>query len=281
VASTLRALLALTGAAIGTTFAAQLALHLVARRGTLEHDRCADDDAPPGWLALLRAIVRETALSFLAVALWPFGMRDAGAGRGVVLVHDFACSPASFWLLARRLRHAGWAVIVPRLGLWWPDLEAAADRLAIALARARDGAADAGLIVVAHGLGGLATRVVLQRDGRHAGVRLLITLGTAHAGTHALRWLPVGPYRNDVRPGSALLRTIAGAALPAHTDAIAIAPTDDALVVPAAHGLWADACNISVAGSGHFDLLVSERVFGVIAENLAAVPDGALRGHGG
>src|SRR5262245_66656776 len=59
VASTLRALLALTGAAIGTTFAAQLALHLVARHAMLEHDRCADDDAPPGRLPLRRAIVPE------------------------------------------------------------------------------------------------------------------------------------------------------------------------------------------------------------------------------
>jgi hypothetical protein len=280
VASMLRALLALAGVSIVATFAAQIALHVAAHRAALEHDPCPDEHASRGSLAMLRAIVRETALSLVVVLLWPFGVRGAaGGGRAVVLVHDVACSPASLWLMARRLRHAGWAVIVPRLGLWWSDLEVTADRLGMSLARARDGADD-GLMVVAHGLGGLAARALLQREGRHAGVRLLVTLGTAHAGTRALPWLPVGPYRSDVRPGSELLRAIGGAALPPRTDAVAIAPTDDALVVPAANGLWAEACNISVAGSGHLDLLVSGRVFGVIAENLAAVPDGALRGHG-
>src|SRR5262245_15825747 len=84
VASTLRALLALAGAAIVATLAAQLALHVAARRATPDHDTCPDDDDPPAALAMLRAIVRETALSLAVVLLWPFGIRGAGEGRAVV-----------------------------------------------------------------------------------------------------------------------------------------------------------------------------------------------------
>src|SRR5262245_47547580 len=124
VALTLRALLAFAVVSTMATLAAQVALHLAAHRAARAHDPFPDDEAPPGSADVLRAIVRETVLSLLVVLVWPFALRSAGTGgRGVVvLVHDFACSPASLWLLARRLRRDGWAVIVPRLGVWWSDL---------------------------------------------------------------------------------------------------------------------------------------------------------------
>jgi hypothetical protein len=282
VAAALHALLAVGGVSASVTIAAQIALHVAAYRTARARHTSPDDDAVPGYVGILRSIARESALSLLVVLLWPFGVPGAqpGGRRAVVLVHGLASSPASLWLLARRLRRDGWAVSVPRLGVWWTDLDAAADRLAIHLEHTRDDADRAGVVVVAHGLGGLASRVLLRREGRHARVRLLVTLGTPHGGTRAMPWLRIGPYRRDARPGSGLLRALGAAALPAGADAIAIASPDDALVIPAEHALWAEACNISVGASGHLSLLVSSRVYGVIAENLAAVSEAALRRHG-
>ncbi len=280
--SALGALATLAVVSVVVTFAAQLALHRAALRAARGRERCPDDDEPRSLLALLPAVVRETVLSLLVLLLWPLGRRDAAATdrRAVVLVHGFATSPVSLWLLARRLERDGWAVSVPRLGPWWSDLEAAADRIAQHIDRLRLRADVTGLVVVAHGLGGLAMRLLLGREGRHARVRLLVTLGTPHGGTDALPAVRVGPWRRAVRPGSDVLRALDATALPPLLDTIAIAASEDALVIPPEHGRWSRACNISVSGSGHLDLLVSSRVYDVLAENLAAVPLAALQGHG-
>ena len=280
--SALRVLVAFAVASTAATFAAQLALHVAARRAARGRHACRDHDEPPGALGVVRAATRETALSLLVLLLWPLGARVASADgrRTAVLVHGFASSPASLWLLARRLRRDGWAVSVPRLGAWWRDLDDAADRLAMHLERLRERSGAPGVVVVAHGLAGLATRLLLRRQGRHARIRMVLTLGTPHGGTRAAPCLARGLLRRDVRPGSAALRALDAAALPPLVAALAIASPDDALVVPFEHALWADACNVSVDGSGHLDLLVSARVYAVIAENLAAVPEAALRRHG-
>ena len=261
-------------------FAAQLALHAAAWRVARTRRVCHDAVAGPA--VRFWTVARETTLALLVLLLWPLGARPARASRlrPVVLVHGFALSPASLWLLASRLRRDGWAVSVPRLGGWWRDLGDAADRLAAHLERVRHAHGAADVVVVAYGLGGLASRLLLLRAGRHAGIRLLVTLGTPHGGTAACAWLRLGPFRDEVRPGSDVLRTLAAARLPGRLEAIAIASPDDALIVPPDGAHWAEACNVSVEGSGHLHLLVSARVHAIIAENLAAVPESALRRHG-
>ncbi len=260
---------------------AQLALHLAAWRADRGRRGCGDDSERPGAVALCWSIARETALSLLVLLAWPAGASAASSGdrrRPVVLVHGFASSPVSLWVLARRLRRDGFRVATPRLGGWWRGLDDAADRLARALDDLRDdGATD--VVLVAHGLAGLAARRFMQRAGRRAGVRLLVTLGTPHRGT-AAAWCVPGPLRADVRPGSAALQALGTASLPAWVGAIAIATPGDAVVVPADLARWADACNVSVRGSGHLHLCVSSRVYAVIAENIAAAAAPAVRHHG-
>ncbi len=280
--STLRAVAALAAVAVAAIFATQLVLHAAAWRVARTRRVCRADAEGAGAAAALWSVARETTLALLVLLLWPLGASRARANRRhpVVLVHGFASSPASLWLLARRLRGHGWAVSVPRLGAWWHDLGDAADRLAAHLGRVRDEHGATDVVVVAHGLGGLASRLLLRRAGHHAGVRLLVTLGTPHGGTCACAWLRLGPFRRDVRPGSDALRALETAGLPASVEAIAIASPGDALLVPADGAHWADACNVSVEGSGHLHLLVSARVYEIIAENLAVVPDTARRRHG-
>jgi hypothetical protein len=279
--SALRALAALIAAPAGVALAAQLIAQVAAWRDERLRPLCSADD-PPTPAARVRAVLRETLLSLAALAAWPLG---AGASfgdghRAVVLVHGYASSPASLWLLARRMRRDGWTVSAPRLGAWWHDLADVADRLAEHLARLRQETTAGELAVVAHGVGGLAARAVVQREGARSGVRWLVTLGTPHGGTLALPWLRLGPFRDDVRPGSDALRSLDATRLPTRTDAVAIASPDDALLLPPDASRWRDACNVSVEGSGHLGLLVSGRVYELIAENLAADSVPAARGRG-
>lgn len=280
VASELRALAVLAVAAAVALFGAQLALHRAAWRADAMRRVCRDDERP-GAAARAWSVVRESALALLVLLAWPFGAAAPAPERRppVVLLHGFLSCPASLWVLARRLRRDGWLVIVPRLGAYWRDLDDGVARLAWRLERVRavHGAAD--LVVVAHGVTGLAARLLVRREGRHAGVRLLMTLGTPHAGTDAAPWCPLGPFRRDVRPGSEALRALARHPLPARVEAIAIASPDDALIVPSDHAYWPEACTVSVERSGHLHLLVSARVYAVVAENLAVVPTPAAHDH--
>jgi triacylglycerol esterase/lipase EstA (alpha/beta hydrolase family) len=133
--------------------------------------------------------------------------------------------------------------------------------------------------MVAHGVGGLAARALVQREGVRSGIRSIVTLGTPHGGTLAFPWLRLGPFRVDVRPGSDALRALSGR-LPARIEAIAISSPDDAMLLPPAGARWPEACNVSVEGSGHLGLLVSSRVYELISENLALdrVPAAGRRG---
>jgi len=282
VASVLRVLAALALASVAVMVSAQLALHRAAWRAERARRICRDDADVVGGIPGLWAVARESLLTLLVLLAWPAGaaLPPPERRRGVVvLVHGFAGSPASAWLLARRLRRDGWAVAVPRLGAAWRDVADASDRLEWYLDRVRDEHGVTDVVLLAHGVAGLAARLLVHRAGRRAGVRLLVTLGTPHGGTLACPWFRLGPWRNDVRPGSALLGELATGALPARTEAIAIASPGDALVVPAERGYWSEACNVSVEGSGHLHLLVSARVHAVVAENLEAFDAPTARRH--
>jgi hypothetical protein len=123
VPSAFRAFATLAVVSAVAMFAAQLALHAVAWRAARTRRGCRDHAVRAGAATSLVSVLRETTLSLLVLLLWPLGAATAPADRrrGVVLVHGFASSPASLWLLATRLRHDGCGVSVPRLGAWWGD----------------------------------------------------------------------------------------------------------------------------------------------------------------
>jgi hypothetical protein len=276
----LRALAALAGASAAGALAAQVLAQLAAWHDERVHPVCAADDVPSIG-ARARAVLRETLLSLAVLVAWPLGVATSPGDRRrvVVLVHGFASTPASLWILARRLRRDGWTVSAPRLGAWWRDLADASDRLARHVDALRQDVPRREMAIVAHGLGGLAARAFVQRAGSRSGVRWLVTLGTPHGGTLALWWLSLGPFRDDVRPGSDALHALS-TRLPARVEAVAISSPDDAMLLPPSGARWPEACNVSVEGSGHLGLLVSARVYELITENLAVEPAPAARGRG-
>ena len=267
----LRALAAFAAASAGGVLSAQLITHFAAWRAGRIRPACGGDDVP-SVAARARAVLRESLLSLAVLLAWPLGAGTPSPGgrRTIVLVHGFASSPASLRILARRLRRDGWTVSAPRLGGWWRDLADATDRLVAHVEDLRRELGGGDVAMVAHGLGGLAARALLQRQGACSGIRWLVTLGTPHGGTIALPWLRLGPFRSDVRPGSPALGVLGSTRLPARVEAVAIASPDDAILMPPESARWPDACNVSVQGSGHLGLLVSARVYELIVENLPA-----------
>jgi triacylglycerol esterase/lipase EstA (alpha/beta hydrolase family) len=112
---------------------------------------------------------------------------DAAGRRGVLLVHGFVCNRGLWNPWLRELRAAQVPAIAVNLepvfgsiDAYIPILEAAVRRLELAT----------GLepVIVAHSMGGLATRAWLASAGNDARVHRVITLGTPHHGTWMARY---------------------------------------------------------------------------------------------
>lgn len=118
-------------------------------------------------------------------------MKDAGSGAagGVVLLHALGRSRWSMWLLARRLRAAGWPVAMvgyPSLRL---PIEAAAERVARDVANVSRGwgSGPCQVHLVGHSLGGIIARrlVLLRADlGPDLRVARVVQIGSPNLGTN-------------------------------------------------------------------------------------------------
>lgn len=220
-----------------------------------------------GWAFLVECAALATWLALIPAA-WclPHGRGGAGRRGAVVLVHGWALNAGSLWLLRRRLVRDGWG---PVYCFTYPtargDLEAAAQRLHTWLQRE---APAHPLAMVGHSLGGLLLRYAARRYPM-PGVRRIVTLGTPHFGT-ALAAGPGSPMP-QLAPGSPWLRQLNAAdRVPQQFDVISIHSSFDAMVLPLATAHYPRACNVQVNDVGHNALLLSRKVYQLIAENLDA-----------
>lgn len=276
-------LAAIAGVVVLAIAATQAALHVdAARDARVREDACPFEDPEAHTTAatwcVLTAMEVAATLCVALLSLVPLRSRplDDDGRRSIVLVAGWAMPAGAMRWLAHRLRTAGWARVYPvGLGAWW-SLDDGADRLAEALAALRATHAVGDVDVVAAGLGGLAARALLRRDGTRTRVRRLVTLGTPHQGTIAASWLRVGPWAHEARPAAA-------AGEPPEGDAVAIASAHDAVQVPATLAYWPGAFNVGLRDVGHLGMLCSTRVWAIVAENLAHEQPGAgaRRTHAG
>ena len=226
---------------------------------------------PIGLVNAVWAFLRECAASVAVALLTPLGLlmshcrRAAGTRGPVVLVHGWSLSRGSWWLLRRRLLRDGWSpVCCFDYGSITADVESAAIQLGTFVQRLVEANA-APPALIGHGLGGLVIRNYAGRCA-HAEVQRIITLGTPHQGTDlAARLFP------HLKPGSAFLRDLkASDRAVRRYDVIAIHSTFDAVVLPPSNARYPIALNVQLNDVGHNTLLFSRRVYGLLAENLAA-----------
>ena len=222
---------------------------------------------------VIRGLLAEWIAASTALLAWPLALLRARsnvgvAARGVVLLlPDIGMNEASLWLLARRLQRAGWRTAAARIHRWRRPSEQRNPALAAEIQNAARLATGKPVIVLAHGVAGLAARECLGAADAPS-VRQLVTLGTPHQGTES------GPYRwiaLDIDPASEHMRRLAEADLRSRgLEVIAVSSPFDAWTTPSSAADYPGAFNIEVSAIGHFRFLFSRRVWELIAENLPA-----------
>jgi pimeloyl-ACP methyl ester carboxylesterase len=239
---------------------------------------CGADEERLGVARAAWAFAQECAALAAVILLIPAGWfqprcrSGAGTRGAAVLVHGWGLNRGSLWLLRRRLLRDGWS---PVCCLAYRsvrfDIEGAAQRLRRLVDELAQSAPHrAPVALVGHSLGGLVLRYYARRYPAPQ-VRRLVTLGTPHHGTETARGL--GPWGRRLVPGSSLLATLNAAdRVPQQFDVIVISSSFDATILPPGNAQYAGAFNIELSGIGHNALLFSAKVYGLLAENLAAPP---------
>ncbi|MET9950460.1 alpha/beta fold hydrolase [Streptomyces sp. NPDC006339] len=234
--------------------------------------------------------VKATALDLAILAghlvLYPSGLvaerraaadpEAASTTRPVVLLHGFVDNRSVFVLLRRALaRHGRDRVESLNYSPLTCDLRTAAELLGRRVEEllARTGHAEVDL--VGHSLGGLIARYYVQRLGGDARVRTLVMLGTPHAGTTFVPLADAHPLVRQMRPGSPVLRELAGPSSGCRTRFVSFWSDLDQVMVPVETARLDHpdlvVHNVRVSGVGHLALPVHPTVAVGI---LAALDDG-------
>lgn len=208
-----------------------------------------------------------------------FRQRPAAAPRGpaVLLVHGYVCNSGYWDAMSRALARAGISHhaldLEPVLGSieqYVPALDAAIQALRAASGSQR-------VVVLAHSMGGLATRAYLRRHGAGR-VAKIITLGTPHHGT-ALASFGVGINTREMRwsgragqgqPSAWLQALAASEDAELHRLFVSVYSHHDNIVSPPTSSRLAGAKNIELGGIGHVALAQDAGVQALVIEEILA-----------
>jgi triacylglycerol lipase len=227
------------------------------------------DPAPPATLMQRTRAWRDESTGAVQVFGWrlpwranaePDHLRIPGQ-RALVLVHGFVCNRGLWNPWMRRLRAAGVPFVAVNLEPVFGSISSYAEVIDDAVTRA---AAATGLppLIVAHSMGGLATRAWLHahadNDERIAGV---VTIGSPHQGTSLAR-LGYAPNAREMRRAGPWLSEL-GAHEPATrwTRFTCFFSHCDNIVLPASTATLAGARNLHVPGAAHVALVEREEVW--------------------
>ncbi|MER8042405.1 alpha/beta fold hydrolase [Streptomyces sp. NPDC094032] len=203
----------------------------------------------------------------------PKGPGTTAPSRPVVLLHGFADNRSVFVLLRRALaRHGRDRVESLNYSPLTCDLRTAAELLGrrVAEIQARTGHPEVDL--VGHSLGGLIARYYVQCLGGDARVRTLVMLGTPHSGTTFVPLADAHPLVRQMRPGSEVLRELAGPAPGIRTRFVSFWSELDQVMVPVETARLDHpdllVHNVRVSGIGHLALPVHPTVAAGILDAL-------------
>lgn len=218
-------------------------------------------------LRVWRGIANEW-LAFLAVFVliqpferWWMGSDAVGRVHGrrpaVLLVHGYACNRGQWWWLRRRLRTRGFSVTTINLEPPLADIDCFAGQLH---ARIEALLAETGVdrvALVAHSMGGLASRAYLRRQGCGR-VITLITLASPHHGTLFARLIP-GRNARQMQPDNDWIRQL-GEQESFAVPVVSIWGAIDEFMVPQDSSRLAGARDTAFATLGHLSMLFSPAV---------------------
>jgi hypothetical protein len=229
---------------------------------------------PLGPVAVVRLVAGELRAFWLNYMLVPFErwVPPEPPLERVVLVHGILCNRAVWYGFARRLRALGLRARAVTVEPLLDDIDAMADDLA----RQLEGAA-APVVVVAHSLGGLVARRMLQ-EWPSAPVAGLITIATPHAGSVQAA-LAFGRAGTSLRRTSPWLRALNGGTLPPDAcGRVTFWSWHDELVSPPESCRWQGCREHAYAGIGHIALLWSDAVAAEVAGEIRTILAGVDAG---
>ncbi len=243
--------------------------------------------APLAPAAILR-YYRRTLFATLIIGWWAVraagrdGLRmPAGAATGppVLCVHGFLRNGTCTWGIRRTLERHGRPGLAVSMGRPWQTIERYALPLEAALRELATSFPGQAIDVVAHSMGGVVLRQVLAEHPRlAAAVGRIVTLGSPHRGTAALRGMAFAPEHRQLEPGSAFLEQLPDFWMSAPGAAVTtIAAERDFIVYPnsTSHlpaspggGQTGAARAIDLPDTNHQGLLTESEVLELVAELL-------------
>jgi triacylglycerol esterase/lipase EstA (alpha/beta hydrolase family) len=198
----------------------------------------------------------------------PDHLPASGTGRrGVVLVHGFMCNRGFWnpWLV--RLRAAGVPFVAVNLEPVLGSIERYADIVDAAVRRVSDATGLAPLIV-AHSMGGLATRFWVSERGAEGRVHGVVTIGTPHRGTWMAQFGLTHNAREMRQDSQWVGRLAARENASRRALFMCFYSHCDNIACPASTGTLPGADNRHVPGAAHIELAFHETVFASVFERL-------------
>ncbi len=191
----------------------------------------------------------------------------------VLLVHGLIDNRSIFAVMRRSLRRRGFASVCSwNYSPMLRDIARAAQDLAAHVEHICAQTGHERIHVVGHSLGGLIARHYVQLQGGDRRVASLVTLGTPHGGSLLAHALPT-PLVRQLRPGSPVLRELAGPVSSCASQITAVYSDLDQVVLPTSAGRCdhpdLDARNVLVRGVGHMSLPIHRGVLDEVALTLA------------
>lgn len=227
------------------------------------------------WARVLIGLAAGLAAAFPAILTAATDIEsgaEAAAGRPterlpVLLVPGWSDGPEELAPLRVRFLSAGWED-EQLMSVGFADPVGSninhADEIAAAVDSLKRRTGSAKVDIVAHSMGGLATRWFLQNGGAES-TRRVVFMATPHRGT-LLGWATLTPGGREMRPGSEfLLRLKAFRAVPEGVEGLTIRTETDMHIVPNSSALLEGLPNRDLCCPTHKGLLDDQATFDVIA----------------
>lgn len=178
----------------------------------------------------------------------------------VLCVHGFHVNGSCFWGMRKFLRNEGFSSSAIHLGLPYIKVQRYVDKLAKIISIAASNSPTGKIHIVAHSMGGLIIRMLLQQSPQYADkLSSIITLGTPHKGTATVRKNYITWIRELFHTDSDLIVQMEDFhALAPQVPATTIASRHDLVVYPAINAHTSKANNITVDWMSHMGLLTEQ-----------------------
>jgi pimeloyl-ACP methyl ester carboxylesterase len=196
---------------------------------------------------------------------------DAKGRRGVVLVHGFVCNRGLWNPWLREFRASGTPAIAVNLEPVFGSIDAYPPIIERAVA-ALESATGLAPIIVAHSMGGLATRAWLGSGNNEERVHRVVTIGTPHHGTWIARFAATMNSRQMQQLGPWITRLAAAEPASRYARFTCFYGHCDNIVFPPSTATLPGADNRHLPGVAHVHMAFHREVLSEVRRSLASPP---------